>query len=339
MRILHLLASPVFSGPAQSLIELAHAQQERGHDVHVAVDRKRPWVSSEEPAVPRFAQEGLLDERGLELSPHSSARAFAADVLRLRRLPLDVVHSHFSHDHWVAFWGCPKTARLVRSIHAPRSLTWTTPRADALTVPYQSLLGQVGKRPALVLPALVGSDFTPATPVAGPRSVLGLSGEPIIGMVSTFQASRRHVLALEAFALLRAQRSEARLVLMGDGVLEPDLRRQVASLGLESSVTFTGYLKHDTYVRMLQALDEVWILGLGNDWAGRAAAQARACGVRVVAVPQGALPELADTCLEALTPEALCAASLSGSRRQLPAASASEVAAALERLYVGAGAE
>jgi glycosyltransferase involved in cell wall biosynthesis len=333
MRILHLLASPVFSGPAQGLLELARAQQEQGHDVHVALDRKQPGLASEEPAVPRFAEEGLLDERGLEVSPHSSARALMSDVLRLRRLPLDVIHAHFSHDHWLARMGRPKGARLIRSIHAPRSLSWSTPYADALTVPYAQLLERVGRRPALVLPALVGREFIPVPDVGALRNTLGFAGAPLVGMVSTFQASRRHGLGLEAFARLRAQHPEAHLVLAGDGVLEPELRRQVGALGLERAVTFTGYLSRGAYLRVLQALDEVWILGLGNDWAGRAAAQARACDVRVVAVAEGALAELADALVEALTPEAVCAASLGVVRRLVVPSKAAEVAAAVEALY------
>ena len=63
---------------------------------------------------------------------------------------------------------------------------------------------------------------------------------------------------------------------------------------------FAGYQEGPAFVRWLQALDEVWILGLGNDWSGRAAAQARACGVRVVAVREGALERLADAVVERL---------------------------------------
>ena len=44
MRILHLLASPFFSGPAENVALLALAQARLGHEVRVAVDRKRPAV-------------------------------------------------------------------------------------------------------------------------------------------------------------------------------------------------------------------------------------------------------------------------------------------------------
>ena len=109
-------------------------------------------------------------------------------------------------------------------------------------------------------------------------------------------------------------------MLTGDGELEPELRSIVSALGLEGSVTFAGYQRAESFVRWLQALDEVWVLGLGNDYSGRAAAQARACGVKVVAVDEGALASLADALVPAPTAAAVADASLGSSRvsRSLP---------------------
>ena len=86
-------------------------------------------------------------------------------------------------------------------------------------------------------------------------------------------------------------------------------------------------------MKWLQALDEVWILGLGNDWSGRAAAQARACGVRVVAVDEGALPAMADVRVEQLTPEAVVAASLSQERARVEHPSNQRIAEDVLALY------
>ena len=139
MRILHTLASPAWSGPAEGVALLADAQRRLGHEVKVAIDRKRTSVSSEEESLPYLEQMGLLDERDLELSVKSSPQAVWRDVRQLRHLEVDVVHCHFSHDHTVAFFGRPASAKVIRSIHAPRSLKWTTPRAggwfDGLATP------------------------------------------------------------------------------------------------------------------------------------------------------------------------------------------------------------
>lgn len=338
MRILHLLASPFFSGPAENVALLALAQREAGHSVTVAVDRRRTDVPAEEPAVPRLRELGLLDEGGLELSVKSPPWKLWSDLRRLRTREVDVVHSHFSHDHLLARWGRPRGAVLVRSLHAPRSLRSSLPEADAYTVPASSLLSRLRERgrTAEVLPALVDSRFHPAADRQALRRELGLAGAPLLGMVSTFQSSRRHSVGVEAFVLYRKQRPEARLVLVGDGALLEATRRQVAERGLSEAVTFAGYQQGAAFVRWLQALDEVWLLGLGNDWSARAAAQARACGVRVVAVEEGALPDLADARVVSPTPEAVVAAALSGQRAPVAHPTNTRIAEDMLDLYARA---
>jgi len=333
VRILHTLASPVWSGPSEGVALLAAAQRRLGHDVKVAIDRKRRQVTSEEPALPYFQEMGLLEEDlALELSVKSSPGRIFNDTRALKRRGADIIHCHFTHDHVVAAFGRPRGAKLIRSIHAPRSLRWSTPHADGWTVPTDGLAAQLAPRPCLVMPALVAESFKPPVDRAALRKDLGLEGEPLIGMVSTFQRSRRHEVGIEAFARLRQTRPGARLVLIGDGELGAVLRVGVLSRRLEDAVTFTGYKPGPEFVRWLQAFDEVWVLGLGNDFSGRAAAQARACGVRVVSVDEGALPRIADA-LVAPDPDALVAASLSVARRDLPVSTPDQIAASVIALY------
>ena len=337
MKIVHLLASPFFTGPAEVVAQLALAQRRLGHEVTVAVDRKRTETSAEELAAPRFDALGLLSGASLELSVKSTPWAMMRDVLTLRGVAADVVHSHFSHDHVLARLGRPSGAVLVRSVHAPRSLRWTAPPAEAWTVPTAELARKLIGLPVLVLPPIVGDTFVPAADRAEAKRALGLPEAPVIGMVSTFQASRRHALGLDAFARVHARRPDARLVLVGDGALEPELRAQVARLELEASVTFAGYQAGARFVSWLQALDEVWVLGLGNDFAGRAAAQARACGARVVSVDEGALERYADA-LVAADAEAIDAVALTNERRSVKLESAESIARRVLALYEQAGA-
>ena len=343
MRLLHLLASPVWSGPADLIAALASAQRALGHEVSVAVDRKRGSPPAEEPIVPRLRDLGLLDEHtpSLELSVKSSVPAVLRDLSRLRLREVDVIHAHFSHDHLLARFGRRSGTLLVRSVHAPRSLRRSLPHAEGYTVPARPLLERLGSRAACVLPAPVPAQFRPAVDRTTLRRELGLEGAPLIGMVSTFQPSRRHALGIDAFAVLLQQRPDARLLLVGDGMLEADLRAQVERLKLTDRVIFAGYHSGDSFVRRLQSLDEVWILGLGNDWSGRAAAQARACGVRVVAVEEGALAEYADVLVPALEPDAVVQASLSQTRANKRVFSPEDVAREMDAFYAAcrAGAE
>lgn len=323
MKILHLLASPYFTGPAEAVTQLALAQRALGHEVHVAVDRKRTAHTSEELLVPRLEPLGLLSALPLELSVKSSPLAMMRDVLTLRRAEVDVVHCHFTHDHAVGRLGLPAGARLIRSLHAPRSVRWSMPFAHGFTVPMDELSRRLLGKRLLVLPALVGPEFVPPSDRRALKAALGLPPGKLVGMVSTFQASRRHELGLRAFGAVREAAPSTALVLVGDGPLEQDLRKEAGE-----GVHFLGYQSGEAFVRALQALDEVWILGLGNDWSARAAAQARACGVRVVAVDQGALSRYADVLVEP-TVEALADASKATGRRPMslesPAAIATRV--------------
>jgi glycosyltransferase involved in cell wall biosynthesis len=186
----------------------------------------------------------------------------------------------------------------------------------------------------MVLPALVdGLLFQPSPDRGVLRQALGLPPGPVVGMASTFQPSRGHAVAVAAFAQLRQRVPEATLVLLGDGMLEQQLRARVHSMGLEAAVRFAGYQRGADYARWLQALDEVWVLGLGNDWAGRTALQARACNVRVVAAPLGGLPLWADAVLAEVTPGALAAAALGDRRRHVRLPDVEEVGREVLALY------
>lgn len=294
MRILHLLASPVWSGPAETVALLARAQRKLGHQVSVAIDRLRLNSGSEEPAKPRFELLELLDDNGLEMSVKSSPAGMLRDMAGLRRVPADVVHAHFSHDHMLAGLALPRRTPLIRSIHAPRSLRRLMPRANGWTVPFDSLSKRLTGRAVLTLPAFVDPMFVPHPNRQDLRNSLAVHGDPVVGMVSTFQPTRRHDLGVAAFDRLRRRHPRAHLVLVGDGELVGTVREDVEARGLSDHVTFAGYQSGSDFVPWLQLLDVVWILGLGNDWSGRAAAQARACGVKVVSVDEGALPSLAN---------------------------------------------
>jgi glycosyltransferase involved in cell wall biosynthesis len=335
VRILHLLSSPVWSGPAEPVALLAQAQRELGHWVSVAIDSTRAGTGSEEPAAPRLEALGLLDRQGLRLCTRDGAAGVWRDARRLGTLEADVVHTHFSHDHWVAALSRHRGIR-VRSFHAARSRRALRPPAAAYTVPTEAL-GAGLRRPWRVLPPLVGPSFHAVGDRAAHRASLGLV-PPVVGMVSTFQPSRRHDVALEAFRLVTTRLPEATLVLVGDGQLGPALRARVEAMGLAAQVRFPGYQREEALLRWMQAFDELWVLGLGNDEAGRPALQGRAVGARVVGVDAGALPTWADVVLPVVTPEALAAVALRGERRTVALPGPRSVAEIVLGLYARAGA-
>lgn len=331
MKIVHLLATPFFSGPSELVVQLALGQRDEGHQVWVVCDRLRQKTSAEELLLPHLERERLLAPVSVELSVKSAPLGLMRDVRQLRRTQVEVVHCHLSHDHWLGWLGRPPGALLVRSFHTPRSLRGLRPPAEAATAYSSGALTTLDMSLSVVLRPAVDPAFAPPHERKRLQAELGFEG-PVLGMVSTFQPSRRHSLGLEAFARLARKSLTAQFVLLGDGQLEPALRRQVEALGLANRVRFAGYQGGDAFRRWLQSLDEVWVLGLGNDFSARAAAQARACGARVLAVDEGALGEYADVTVAARI-EDIVENALAPGRRSLEVARRAQVAREVLALY------
>jgi glycosyltransferase involved in cell wall biosynthesis len=73
------------------------------------------------------------------------------------------------------------------------------------------------------------------------RATLDLGAhEPVIGSVGNFTAKKDHATLVRALALVRQHDPAVRLVLVGSGPLEEELRRLVDALGLGANVLFTG---------------------------------------------------------------------------------------------------
>jgi colanic acid/amylovoran biosynthesis glycosyltransferase len=87
-------------------------------------------------------------------------------------------------------------------------------------------------------------------PNAGPRPGLILHVARLVEKKGTS-------LLVRAFARVRAARSDARLMIAGEGPLRPRLERQVAELGLEESVAFLG---HRSEAEVANLMGRAWLL-------------------------------------------------------------------------------
>lgn len=74
---------------------------------------------------------------------------------------------------------------------------------------------------------------------ARPRGRL-FEGSPVIGAVGRFSAEKGHRYLIQSMTSVRRALPNARLVLVGYGDLEAELRGRAASLGLDGAVTFAG---------------------------------------------------------------------------------------------------
>lgn len=306
MRILELLSSPVWTGPAEPMASVALGLAARGHAVEVAVDRRRPGDLRE-----RLRALGLTVRDDLALTTRGFPPSALADAGRLARLApaLDVVHAHFSNDHVAAVLGLRglrgRRGRpvLVRTVHSARSLRGRALQgllhraSDGLVAVCQAharLLVERFRVPEERVLASRGAVDCQAFAPEGPdlRAELGISpGAPVAGIVARVKPDRRHGDLVDAFRAVARRLPEARLVVVGRGEGLPALRAQVENAGLAREVVFAGYRTGPALAAAYRTLDVKVLLAEGNDGTCRALLEAMACGRAAIAYRFGAPAE------------------------------------------------
>ncbi len=302
MRVLELLSSPVWSGPAEPMASVAGELVRRGHLVEVAVDGRRPGDLRE-----RLRARGLPVREDLALTTHGGPLAFLRDARRLRGLAgaFDVLHANFSHDHGLALaaWRGRRDGRVVRTVHSSRSLRARLlqgaahRRTDGLLAVCEAharvlreRFGVPAERVLAVRGAVDGSLFAPDAPDL--RSELGIPpGAPVAGIVSRVKPERRHAELVDAFREVADRVPGARLVVVGRGEGLEGLRARVARRDLEGAVAFAGYRTGPELAAAYRTLDAKVLLAEGNDGTCRALLEAMACGRAAVAYRFGAPAE------------------------------------------------
>ena len=155
--------------------------------------------------------------------------------------------------------------------------------ADRITALSDSDLGQqVELRLSPASKYVVVRNGIDADRFAGPRT-RSFEGAPVIGAVGRFSEEKGHRYLLEAMARLRETLPEARLVLVGYGALEGDLRSRAAGLGLDGTVTFAGERDSSEVLRSF----DVFVQPSLYESQGIAILEAMAAGVPVIATEVG----------------------------------------------------
>ena len=111
--------------------------------------------------------------------------------------------------------------------------------------------------------------------------------------VGSLVAVKGHALLLRAMRLVVAELPEARLRIVGDGVLEGALRRQVAELGLTKQVSLDGAVAHELLANLYRGAS-LFVQTSLHEAEGMAVLEAAACGVPAVGTAVGVLPELGE---------------------------------------------
>lgn len=92
-------------------------------------------------------------------------------------------------------------------------------------------------------------------PEAELQNTLGLTGKTVIGFIGSFYAYEGLDLLLDALPALVAANPDIRVLLVGGGPQEANLRKQAEALGLQDIVIFTGRVPHKDVNRYYDLID------------------------------------------------------------------------------------
>ncbi len=304
MRILELLASPAWTGPAELVASVARELARRGHFVEMAVDTLRAGDLAD-----RLRHLGFAVHDELGLSTKSNPIRMAVDAHRLTQVArgFEIFHANFSHDHLLALVAARRSSahpRVVRTVHSDRSLRRRPMqgaihrKTDGLIAVCEAHAREIRDRfhldPRRVIAirgAVDASAFTPDGPDLRSRFEIP-ADVPVAGIVSRIKPERRHADLIQAFHSVAAQLPEARLMIIGRGEARDALVRQVARLGIQDRVVFAGYRTGPELSAAYRTLDVKVILAEGNDGTCRAMLEAMACARPVLAYRFGAPAEV-----------------------------------------------
>jgi glycosyltransferase involved in cell wall biosynthesis len=117
---------------------------------------------------------------------------------------------------------------------------------------------------------------------------ISLTG-PWIGNLAAWVPHKDQATLLQAWPLVIADHPQARLLLVGGGPLESDLKKLAQQLGIENSVVFAGH--RDNPADWLRAFD-LYVQSSWGEGMGSVLLEAMACGVPIVATTAGGIPEV-----------------------------------------------
>jgi glycosyltransferase involved in cell wall biosynthesis len=192
------------------------------------------------------------------------------------------------HNVWACYrpatyWGnaltlhrCDRVVAVSREVASSISASWV-PRWR-------------GVPPIEVLHHGIDPDFDSQPSTDGIREELGIPREaPVVGMVGNFRSEKGHRHLIEAFPRVLQALPQARLVLVGQGPLENEVRQLARRRQLDDRIVFAGY--REDAPRICASFD-VFVLSSEHEGLPIALLEAMALGKAVVATRVGGTPEV-----------------------------------------------
>lgn len=313
MHIVHILTRLLRAGSEENTIATCLWQARNGHRVTVVhgPDPDPYWQEAYGSQIAFSEASELLHP----IRPLQDLRAVRQMKVLLRQLQPDVIHTHQSKAGIIgrlAASAVPQ-ALTVHGIHIipfdgvnrfKRMLYIACEKAAArrtdLFIAVSRSVGEAYVEEEIcrrVEPVYSGMDLSPFRHADLPPDWPHLLGvpenaqprPPVVLMLAAFELRKRHQAFLKAFAGLRAEIPDVRLLFAGTGPHEDEVRATVARLGLEERVVFCGYRSDP---QALIALADLCILTSEREGLPRVVVQYIASGRPVIVADLPGIEEI-----------------------------------------------
>jgi glycosyltransferase involved in cell wall biosynthesis len=236
----------------------------------------------------------------------------AGAAVRLRRIVkrdrYDIVHSHSSHAHSIAFLSTlalPARPRLVvsRRVAFPPATNFVSRMkydrgADlylAISAGVRDVLAAAGvvQRKIEIVPSGIDLEkFSTAGDRAAVRRELGLpDGAPVIGTIGALVPNKAQADLIRAAHLLVKRFPNIHLLIVGEGQLRESLQSLARDLNLGERIIFTGF-REDSLA--LLSLCDCFVIPSMLEGLCTSIMDAQVLGIPVVASGTGGIPDLID---------------------------------------------
>jgi len=270
-RVLHLLSTLKRGGTELALLRLLPRMDPAAWSFRVA------WLHGPGDLAPAFEQAAGAEPLCLNLGFKADLRVLPRLVDLVRREGIDLIQTHMDLADYYGAAAARLTGRHLVSIRQNADefrtrRTWKRPpflalehlsyaAADAVVAVSEGLVDFLAKAEGLprhktiVVPNGVDETLAARAPEqAAARRALGLEAPgPILGTVGRLAEQKGQLYLLQAFPAVLRERSEARLVLAGEGPERPRLEEEARRLGIDGRTIFLGH--RDDIPTVLAALD------------------------------------------------------------------------------------
>ena len=227
----------------------------------------------------------FLKQEGPFAAVHSHPSRVGGPIIAaaaLAGVPSRIAHQHDARSAGPDFRSMRE--RLLRRGTMTLTSLAATRRIGITETAIEDIAGRNWRRAKDCSVLLYGFDFSSfagaAERAAQLRGTLGLgSGHRVVGHVGRFDQVKNHPFLLRTFARIAESDPEARLVMVGTGRLEGDVRALAAQLRIEQSVIFAGATQD---IEAFMALFDLFLFPSFSEGLGIVCVEAQAAGTPVL---------------------------------------------------------